>query len=72
MGISTFLRMVVAEDDDLAAISFDPPLYLDLVIAWKRGAYLSRANRAFVDFLLERTAVYGGMSSQPETVSAAD
>ena len=60
MGISTFLRMVVTGDDDLAAIPFDPPLYLDLVIAWKRGAYLSRANRAFVDFLLERAAGYGG------------
>jgi DNA-binding transcriptional LysR family regulator len=60
MGISTFLRMVVAGDSDLAAVSFDPPLYLDLVIAWKRGAYLSRANRAFVDFLLERTAGYSG------------
>jgi DNA-binding transcriptional LysR family regulator len=53
-GISTFLRMVVAADRDLAAISFDPPLYLDLLIAWKRHVYLSRANRAFVDFLLER------------------
>jgi DNA-binding transcriptional LysR family regulator len=51
---------VVAGDDDLVAIPFDPPLHLDLVIAWKRGAYLSRANRAFVDFLLERTAGYGG------------
>lgn len=60
MGISTFLRMVVAGDDDLAAIPFDPPLHLDLVIAWKRGAYLSRANRAFVDFLMERTAGYIG------------
>lgn len=53
-GISTFLRMVVADDDDLAAVSFDPPLYLDLLIAWKKHIYLSRANRAFVDFLLER------------------
>lgn len=55
MGISTFLRMAVLDDPGLAAISFDPPLYLDLVIAWKRHAYLSRANRAFVDFLMERT-----------------
>ena len=55
MGISTFLRMVVASDDDLVAVSFDPPLHLDLVIAWKRHAYLSQANRAFVDFLLERS-----------------
>jgi DNA-binding transcriptional LysR family regulator len=60
LGIATFLRMVVAGDDDLASVPFDPPLYLDLVIAWKQGAYLSQANRAFVDFLLERTSGYGG------------
>lgn len=59
MGISTFLGMVVAGDDDLTAVPFDPPLHLDLVIAWKRGAFLSRANRAFIDFLLERTSGYG-------------
>ena len=61
MGISTFLRMVVTGDDDLAAVPFDPPLHLDLVIAWKRGAYLSRANRAFVEFLLEQTSGYGNL-----------
>ncbi|QWV92508.1 LysR family transcriptional regulator [Geomonas oryzisoli] len=54
-GISIFLKMVVAEDSDLAAVSFDPPLHLDLLIAWKKDTYLSLANRAFVDFLLERT-----------------
>ncbi len=59
MGISTFLRMVVTDAPGLTAVPFDPPLYLDLVIAWKRGAYLSRPNRAFVDFLLERTRGYG-------------
>jgi len=26
----------------------------DLMIAWKRQVYLSRANRAFVDFLLQQ------------------
>jgi len=56
LGVSTFLRMVVAGDDELRAVSFDPPLYLDLVIAWKAGRYLSRANRAFCDFLLENTS----------------
>jgi hypothetical protein len=40
------------------AVSFDPPLHPDLMIAWKRHGYLSRANRAFVDFLLERTKGY--------------
>jgi hypothetical protein len=47
--------MVVSGDPDLAAVSFDPPLHLDLLIAWKADGYLSRPNRAFVDFLLERT-----------------
>ena len=56
LGISTFLRMVLAEDTQLAAVSFDPPLYLDLHLAWKADGYLSRANRAFLDFLLERVA----------------
>ena len=56
LGISTFLRMVLAEDAQLAAVSFDPPLYLDLHLAWKADGYLSRANRAFLDFLLERVA----------------
>ncbi len=60
LGISTFLHMVVADDPELVAVPFDPPLHLDLVIAWKKGAYLSRANRAFVDFLLERTRDYLG------------
>ncbi len=58
LGISAFLRMVVVEDDEVAAIPFDPPFYLDLEIAWKKNAYLSKANQAFVDFLLERTKVF--------------
>jgi DNA-binding transcriptional LysR family regulator len=59
-GISTFLRMVVAADTDLAAVSFEPPLHLDLLIAWKRHTYLSRANRAFVDFLLQESGKIRG------------
>jgi hypothetical protein len=51
--------MVVSDDPDLAGIPFDPPLCSDLVIAWKREGFLFRANRAFVDFLPERTAGYG-------------
>lgn len=54
LGISTLLKMVVQGDSDIRGISFDPPLYLDLLIAWKSESYLSRANHAFVEFLLER------------------
>lgn len=56
LGISTFLRMVVSDDPELAAVSFDPPIHLDLLIAWKAGRHLSRANRVFTEFLLERAA----------------
>lgn len=52
MGISTFLKMVAAADEDLAAVSFSPPFFLDLDIAWKENRHLSRANQAFIDYLL--------------------
>ena len=59
VGIATFLRMVVGAEEGLAVVPFDPPLFIDLLIAWKREGYLSRANRAFAEFLLERTRGYG-------------
>lgn len=50
-GITTFLRRVV-DEPELAAVSFDPPAWLDLSLAWACGAYLSRAEQAFVDYVL--------------------
>jgi len=58
VGVSTLLRMVVADEPNIVAVSFDPPLYLDLHIAWKENGYLSRANQAFLNFLLERVESY--------------
>ncbi|WP_020408120.1 LysR family transcriptional regulator [Hahella ganghwensis] len=54
-GISTLLAMVVAEDQDLVTRSFDPPIWLDLNIAWRKDGYLSKANRTFLEFLLSQT-----------------
>ncbi|MCG7600964.1 LysR substrate-binding domain-containing protein [Halomonas sp. McH1-25] len=54
-GITTFLRRVV-EEPDLAAVSFEPAAWLDLSLAWNHGAYLSRAEQTFVDFVLEHLA----------------
>lgn len=54
-GISTLLTMVVKEDADLVDLPFEHPVWLDLCIAWRREGYLSRANQAFVDFLLEQS-----------------
>lgn len=52
-GISTLLAMVIEEDDDLITRPFDPPIWLDLGIAWRKEGYLSKANRAFLDFVSE-------------------
>ncbi|MEW7864134.1 LysR family transcriptional regulator [Aeromonas diversa] len=53
-AVSTLLRMAIEEDDDLFAVPFTPPIYLELCVAWHRDETLSRANRALRDFLLEQ------------------
>lgn len=65
LGISAILRMAVADAPGLVAVPFDPPLHLDLEIAWKRSGWLSRANRAFLDFLAERLRGYGTEGAAP-------
>ena len=52
VGVSTLLKMVVADEPEIAAVSFGPPLYLDLHIAWKEDGCLSRANQAFLNYFL--------------------
>jgi len=58
-AVTTLLAMVIEEDADLVAKPFAEPVWLDLSIAWRRDGYLSRANRAFVDFLLDNTTEIG-------------
>ncbi|WP_027853782.1 LysR family transcriptional regulator [Marinobacterium litorale] len=54
-ALTTLLAMVIEEDADLVARPFSEPVWLDLSIAWRREGYLSRANRTFVDFLLQHS-----------------
>jgi DNA-binding transcriptional LysR family regulator len=53
-GVSTLLSMVVEGDDQLISRPFNPPIWLDLGIAWRKGAYLSQANQAFLDFICKQ------------------
>ncbi|MBU8906780.1 LysR family transcriptional regulator [Desertibacillus haloalkaliphilus] len=55
LGITLFLKMVISDDDDLVPVSLDPPRFLQLGLAWKKRSYLSKANQAFIDFLMEQT-----------------
>ncbi|MDB4837837.1 LysR family transcriptional regulator [Marinomonas sp.] len=52
-GISTLLAIVIEENDQLITRSFDPPIWLDLAIAWRKDRYLSKANQAFLEFISE-------------------
>jgi DNA-binding transcriptional LysR family regulator len=52
-GISTLLNMATEDNPELVTLSFDPPIVLDLCLAWRKDGYLSKANQAFVDFVLE-------------------
>lgn len=54
-GISTLLSMVIEPKDELITRSFDPQIWLNLEIAWRKDGYLSQANRAFLDFLCHQS-----------------
>ena len=52
-GITTFLRMVADATPGLVAVPFNDPVYLELCIAWKKDAFLAKADQAFIEFLLQ-------------------
>ncbi|MED4729218.1 LysR family transcriptional regulator [Aneurinibacillus migulanus] len=54
LGVTLFLRMVIVDDTHLVPVSLDPPVYLKLGVAWNKNAYLSKANQAFLSFMMDR------------------
>ena len=44
------------EENNLTAVSFDEPAWLELSLAWRRERGLSRAEQALVDFVIEHSA----------------
>ena len=53
LGLGFCLRRLAEQEPELVGIPFKEPIYFELGIAWKRNQYLSKANRCFVDFLLQ-------------------
>lgn len=51
VGISTVLSRIVTEKDKLTTIPFTPRIPLYIGLGWKKNHYLSKASRAFVDFM---------------------
>jgi len=58
LSLAFLLKRAMARDSEIAIISCDPQLYVDLSIAWKKNARLSPANRAFLNFLIQEVDDY--------------
>lgn len=50
-AVTALLELVTENEPGLKAIPFDKPVHLDLAIAWRKGGYLSLANRTFIDYV---------------------
>ncbi|MBT1445027.1 LysR family transcriptional regulator [Shewanella sp. JM162201] len=52
-AITSVLDMVISAQDRIEKRPFEPRVFLDLHIAWKKKRPVGKADRAFVEFLLE-------------------
>ncbi len=51
VGISFLLETVIEKEPAIIGRPLAEPLYVDIGLAWKKEKYLSRASRAFIDFI---------------------
>ena len=54
LGAATLLRSLAEAPPALVAVSFEPREILRFSLCWRDDRYLSKANRAFVDFRNEK------------------
>jgi len=54
MGAATLLRSIAENDPRLIALSFSPPQIFHFSLCWPDSRGLSKPNKAFIDFALER------------------
>ncbi len=54
VGIRTALSMILDLEDELVAVPFDPPIPLHIGLGWKKSHYLSKASRAFLEFMQQQ------------------
>lgn len=50
-AITALLELVTDNESEVTAIPFQPPVWLDLALAWRKDAYLSNADRTFIEFV---------------------
>ncbi|USD63972.1 LysR family transcriptional regulator [Vibrio sp. SCSIO 43136] len=50
-AITALLELVVSHESNVVGVAFEPPKFLNLALAWRKGGYLSIAERTFIDYL---------------------
>lgn len=50
-AVTALLQLVTDNEQGVVAIPFDPPVSLDLALAWRKEGYLSNADRTFIEFV---------------------
>ena len=51
VGISFLLDVIAKKDSAVVSLSLEEPLYIKIGLAWKKDKYLSKATRAFIEFV---------------------
>ncbi|MZI94062.1 LysR family transcriptional regulator [Vibrio sp. CAIM 722] len=50
-AITALLELATDVEPDITAVPFNPPVWLDLAMAWRKEGYLSHADRTFIEFI---------------------
>ncbi|WP_068713836.1 LysR family transcriptional regulator [Vibrio tritonius] len=50
-AITALLELVTDKEPDVVAVPFDPPVWLDLALAWRKEGYLSHADKTFIEYV---------------------
>lgn len=53
IGISVLMEHVIEKEPAIVGKPFEKPLFIDVGLAWKKEKYLSRAARAFIEFIAQ-------------------
>jgi DNA-binding transcriptional LysR family regulator len=53
-AISPMWKVAIQDDDNIVTRPFAEPFYVDLSLAWRHDRYISRANQAFREFVLQQ------------------
>lgn len=51
VGITTCLSRILQDEPKMVSVAFEPKIEFKLSLAWKKNHYLSKASKAFMDYL---------------------